>query len=582
MGYIIVAEKYSVANAISKALSSINVRDARVTWVNGHVFNIDLPLEFKHWRLDNLEDILKVRDFRYIVVDRKSYSRLKGYFNSNNTLVIATDNDHEGELIGYEILNIYRGIKGKDAPYLRMRFNSTALKELIDAWGRLESTLNWRWVYKAIFRQRFDLLTGAAYTRLLTLANRRGLSLYAKGNGYGKAYKVLSWGSCQTPTLYFTVQREREIESFKSKDYWYVRAELEHNGIRFTVTSKAVYSIEEAEHMRDAVKDASYAIVKDYKEHKKGVERPLPIRTDDALKDLTRIAGVNAYRILQVMEELYSSGYISYPRTDTNRYASNFDFTTAMRAASNGLGIEVRGRPMPRNGRSDDNAHPPIYPTGAYKGSGMARSVWEYIARRFLANAYYSDALMLIQDAKLMLNGIELYTHGSSILEEGFLSIYHYFKPKNEPIPRMSIGDKVRVIDAKVVKDKTKPPSRLSEPELLELMERNGIGTDATRAEFPMLIQRRGYAVKVKGRFKPTSIGARLIDTLEGIDARLVKPDTRAMVESTMSMIEKGEVKYDDALEKSIRIYSTLLSLCKSRINLIGKIVVGDEANKGI
>ncbi len=578
MGYIVVAEKYSVANAISKALSSINVGNAKVTWVNGHVFNIDLPLTFKHWRLDKLEDILSVREFRYIVVDRKSYSRLKGYFSSNDNLVIATDNDHEGELIGYEILKLYRSIKGKDAPYLRMRFNSTAVKELVDAWNNLEDKLNWRWVYKAIFRQRFDLLTGAAYTRLLTLANRR-LSLYAKGNN-GKRNKVLSWGSCQTPTLYFTVQREREIESFKSKDYWYVRAELEHDGIRFTASSRAVYSSKEAEYMRNAIKDAIYALVEDYKEHRKRVERPLPTRTDDALKDLTRITGMSAYKILQVMEELYSSGYISYPRTDTNRYASNFNFTNAMRAACNGLRIEVKAKPMPRNGKSDDNAHPPIYPTGAYKGSGMERSVWEYIARRFLANAYYNDAVMLIQDARLMLNGIELYAHGSRVMDDGFFSIYHYFKPTDEPIPRMSINDKVNVVDAKVVKDKTKPPSRLSESELLELMERHSIGTDATRAEFPLLIQRRGYAVKVKGRFKPTSLGIRLIDTLEGIDARLVKPDTRAMVESIMGMIERGEVTYEHALDKSISIYAALFSLCKSKINVIGRIE--DEANKGI
>jgi len=172
MSYVVVAEKFSVANAIKRALAKINVSNANVTWVNGHVVDIDLPEEFKQWRLDNLHDILKVRSFRYRIVDKNSYLRLKQYFGKG-MLVIATDNDHEGELIGYEILMLYKNhSNNKEVPYFRMRFNSTNINELINSWRNLKSSLNWRWVYKAMFRQRFDLLTGAAYTRLLTLANR--------------------------------------------------------------------------------------------------------------------------------------------------------------------------------------------------------------------------------------------------------------------------------------------------------------------------------------------------------------------------------------------------------------------------
>jgi DNA topoisomerase IA len=145
----------------------------------------------------------------------------------------------------------------------------------------------------------------------------------------------------------------------------------------------------------------------------------------------------------------------------------------------------------------------------------------------------------------------------------------------------MSVGDKVKVIDVMLVKDKTKPPSRLSESELLDMMERYGIGTDATRAEFPSLIIKRGYAKKVNNRFRPTGLGLALINTLEGIDARLVKADTRVMVEDTMSMIEKGKINdYKNALDDAISIYSKLLSLCKERLEIISSIgKVEHEAN---
>jgi len=268
MGYVVVAEKFSVANAIKRALAKINVSNANVTWVNGHVVDIDLPEEFKQWRLDNLHNILKVRSFRYRIVDKKSYLRLKQCFGKG-MLVIATDNDHEGELIGYEILMLYKNYNNsnnREVPYFRMRFNSTNINELINSWRDLKSSLNWRWVYKAMFRQRFDLLTGAAYTRLLTLANR----MYSK-LPYGR---IISWGSCQIPTLYFIVQREREIESFKSIDYWYIKAELEYNGIRFNALSKHIYNKDEAESMLKAVSNArgGYAFITDYNEYAKSIE----------------------------------------------------------------------------------------------------------------------------------------------------------------------------------------------------------------------------------------------------------------------------------------------------------------------
>ncbi len=589
MAFIVVAEKASVAKAIRHALPS---NEVDVTWVRGHIMDIDLPMNLRVWRLETIKDIMGVRRFRYTVRDKESYSRLSTIFSKckDDVLVIATDNDHEGELIGYEILMLYRKVKGGNSTYYRMRFNSTDSKEIIDAWSRLEHSLNWRWVSKAMFRHKFDLLSGASYTRLLTLSKSRrdGAIEYSNNSQYsnrvnsskrskGRVYNInslISWGSCQTPTLNFIVEREIEIENFKPVDYWYIEAVLEYDGVRFKAKTNDIYDKVYAMQAYESCKDSGIARVQDYREDIRTVYRPLPSRTDDVLKDLVRITGKSASYLLDVMEDLYSNGYISYPRTDTNMYRRGFDFAKPLRAAVAGLSTSIEdGKPRPRNGMLDDGAHPPIYPVSPYHGSGIKREVWEYIARRFLANAFASDASVVKQYARLITikGNVMLHTDGLYLKDKGFFNIYSYFMPKEDRLPELSINSIVEVVSIDLIKSKTKPPSRLSEAELLEVMERHGIGTDATRAEFPSILLRRGYVTKMHNRFRPTALGRALIDALRDVDPRLVNSDARRIVERLMKDIEDGKVKEDEALNRSIEVYEHLLEECIKNIDVIAE-----------
>lgn len=585
-----VAEKASVAEAIRHASSS---NEIKVAWVRGHIMDIDLPINLRAWRLKTVQDIMGVRRFRYTVRDKESYTRLSTIFSKckdDDVLVIATDNDHEGELIGYEILMLYRKVKEGDKTYYRMRFNSTDSKEILDAWSRLEGSLNWRWVSKAMFRHKFDLLSGASYTRLLTLSRRRRIDVaidYNSSNGnsassnkrikgrlHNSSKGLISWGSCQTPTLNFIVEREMEIENFKPVNYWYIEAVLEHDGVRFRAKSNDMYDKVDAMQAYESCKSSSIARVQEYREDIRTVYRPLPLRTDDALKDLVRITGRSASYLLDIMEDLYSNGYISYPRTDTNMYKKGFDFAKPLRAAVAGLSISMDGgKPRPRNGMLDDGAHPPIYPVSPYHGSGIKRDVWEYIARRFLANAFASDASVVKQYTRLitMQGNLELHADGLYVKDKGFFTIHSYFMPKEDRLPELSINSMVKVVSIDLIKSKTKPPSRLSEAELLEAMERHGIGTDATRAEFPSLLLRRGYVTKMYNRFRPTALGRALIDALKEVDPRLVNPDARRIVERLMKDIEDGKVKEDEALNRSIEVYEHLLEECIKNIDVMAE-----------
>ncbi|RJS91383.1 hypothetical protein CW705_03990 [Candidatus Bathyarchaeota archaeon] len=122
----------------------------------------------------------------------------------------------------------------------------------------------------------------------------------------------------------------------------------------------------------------------------------------------------------------------------------------------------------------------------------------------------------------------------------------------------LTLGEKLRIVSIRLHEGKTKPPNRLTEAELLKLMEENGIGTDATRATYPKLLIDRGYAVRERRVFKPTELGMKLIELLEDVDERLVTPETRRRIEELMEEIETGKIGYNEALEKAVSEYLPL------------------------
>lgn len=567
--YIVVAEKPSVARSIAKLLKSKGV-NAYVTSVRGHVLNADFP-EGYEWNSVDPSKLFSVRKFRKIVSDEKSYKELEKAFKEGGVLIVATDNDSEGELIGYEILSIYRAKRGEQAPYKRMRFNSTNLSELWRAWNNLEGSLNMNWVMKAMLRQHFDLVTGAAFTRLLTKETRKRRNV-----------RLISWGSCQLPTLGFIVKREKEIVSFTPELFWYIRIKFRtKNGEEFEAKSENMKDPEKAKVIWKSVEGQKTGYVISYDEGKRTIRRPLPLDTDTLLKDLTKITGVSAATLLSVAEELYAEGYCSYPRTETNRFRHGFNFREPVGALANSDLSELLGdldkiRIEPLNGRKDDGAHPPIYPIKPYpKDGSLRRVVWEYVAKRFAANTLFDNAELAESSAEIGIGDAIVKASGSVVARKGFFKIFGYFMPKDAPIPRLSPGDVLEVVKLELKEEKTKPPPRLTESALLELMEKNGIGTDATRAEYPKIVLERGYAVKKDKSFYPTELGMKLVEALSGVDERLVTPDTRKFVEEFMEMVNKGAKTYDECLEQALKVYEELYKACEAKIKQISEVLAG-------
>jgi DNA topoisomerase-1 len=572
--YIVVAEKSSVAKALRRVLVRLE-RGVTVSYVRGHLMDLDLPERFTRWRLSDLPEIFRPMEPRTIISDSASYRSLRRLFSEqqDGELVIATDNDPEGELIGYEILSVYLECRGRAARYWRMRFNSLEDEELAAAWRRLEPELRWGWVHKADFRRSFDLLSGAVFTRLITLSTRK----YVETG-------VLSWGPVQSPCLNFLVEREQEIKRFKPQKYWYIACLLESSGGRFLGRSERFWNRGEAEESFRLVRESSAGLVEDYEERSSRVPRPLPAATDDALRDLVRITGRSSYSLMQILEDLYRGGYISYPRTETNRYPGGFDFEKRRKVVQDSgilRDLEIKGPASPRNGEKDDGAHPPIYPTAPLAGAGIRKTVWEYLARRFVANAYMGDALQILQSAEVVAGGVVLHASGRYFKEEGFLLVFPYFKPREERLPQLARGERVAILEARLVEEETRPPPRLSEAELLRMMESRGLGTDATRPIYPSLLLSRGYIARSGRALKPTHLGESLIQALSGVDPRLVTPETRRSVEGLMREIEQGKMTKMEALRRSIELYRPTLENCLSVASQLGELLGRSIARLG-
>lgn len=153
---------------------------------------------------------------------------------------------------------------------------------------------------------------------------------------------------------------------------------------------------------------------------------------------------------------------------------------------------------QPRNGRHNDQAHPPIHPVNFVAPTALndtERRVYEFVVRRFLA-CCSEDAVGEATDVEIDY-GCEVFrTHGLLVKERKYLDVYPYDKwESSQQLPQYTVGDTFLPTEANMMDGKTTAPGYLTEPELISLMDANGIGTDATMAEHIAKIKERNYVM---------------------------------------------------------------------------------------
>lgn len=309
--------------------------------------------------------------------------------------------------------------------------------------------------------------------------------------------------------------------------------------------------------------------------------RPEGINTVQLLKHSSAVLGLGPNDAMNIAEKLYLEGYITYPRTETTLYSQNFDFRSILISftkVNSHLGIYANqllqfGFSEPKAG-VDAGDHPPITPTTKVpqRGSlsGNEGKMYDYICKHFLATIS-RDARYAKTKVSFEAGGHSFNINGIMILDTGFLDIAQWIKLANKTIPNFTKGQVYPISSAEVKESQTSPPNYLSESELISLMEKHGIGTDASMATHINNICQRNFVeiITRARRLKPTPLGNALIMGYKKIDPELISAELRGNIERNVEQIARGEVDIDTVLSSVIGIFKQKYEYFRMNISKI-------------
>lgn len=556
---LIVAEKRSVAQAIARYLGGTykvekiygvsayrflyGNREAVALGLSGHIMDYDFTARQNVWSWLPPEELFKTSPILVLREEAVKYVRaLRSLARKAEEVYLALDADSEGEAISYEVALVVR-LVNKNVKMYRVRFNAVTYKDIKIAFQN-PTKLDLKQVEKVFSRMQIDLTLGAVFTRFLTLTVR---DLLEKG-------QFLSYGPCQTPVLGIVVTRELQRRNFKPEKYYVIKAVVEIRGYKIEMSADVRFKTrKEAEAVATTIKRG---VVKTaiYRPHY--IQPPEPLETVELERRASRWLGINSKKTLDIAEELYRAGYISYPRTETTIYPPTLNLREILQELIRGEHsryveeLLLRGF-KPTRGDSDDGAHPPIYPTkGAtkseiYKTFGKigdnAWAIYDFVVRHFLATLS-PPAQVEKQKIVVDFGKIQLEVEGQRTIDEGYWRIYPWERQSDRPLPRVYVGDEVHAIKVEVVERETEPPPPMSESELLALMKKYGIGTDATMQDHIYTNIKRGYMKLQKGKCIPTKLGETLAITLFQYTPELIEPTVRARIERAIQGIVKNGI----------------------------------------
>ncbi len=512
--------------------------------LKGHVLGPAFPEGYSNWQKTDLHDLIDAELIKE-PTDKNVVKAIKKVAKEADELVIATDFDREGELIGLEALEEMldanpnlgsrEGTADGSLVIQRARYSALTKEEIERAFGNLD-TLSYPLANAGAARQDIDLLWGATLTRAVSLASRR----------FGSNF--LSVGRVQSPTLGLIVEREMERRAHVAKPFSELFAKFEHPDGTFETHHSVDKFWERSEAEAALAGTKAPGIVKSVTARKNTRKPPTPYNTTAFSTDASSRLGITPASAMRIAEDLYMDGFISYPRTDNTVYPSSLPVRELVASlvrvkefsAASGL---LDGELKATRGKKETTDHPPIYPTQAiHPGAleGPKKRVYELVVRRFLAT--FSPPMITESTRADIEAGSETYfVRGSVLVDAGFAGIYTYARSADEEIPALQEGQELALDGEPWIVDKeTQPPGRISQAKLIEMMEERGLGTKATRADIIQKLFDRGY---VYGNPPvPSETGIALYEAFKNFVPAMATPEMTAQLEAEMDRIAAGEM----------------------------------------
>ncbi|XP_015579811.2 DNA topoisomerase 3-alpha isoform X3 [Ricinus communis] len=600
-----VAEKPSVAKSVATILSrnqqhGLRVREGQsrynkifefnyvingqnchmlVTSVTGHLMELEFDDRFRKWHSCDPADLYHAPVRKFVPEDKTNIKRtLEEEARRCQWLILWLDCDREGENIAFEVVDVCRSAN-RYLTVRRARFSALIDREIHEAAQNLVSPN--QWFSDAVdARQEIDLRIGASFTRFQTLLLR---DKFVIDSAQDDRNLVLSYGPCQFPTLGFIVERYWEIQSHESEEFWTINCS--HTSVEgianFSWMRGHLFDYTSAVILYELCVLEPTATVTKVQQKEKQKYPPYPLSTIELEKRASRYFHMSSEQTMKVAEDLYQSGFISYPRTETDGFSSRTDLHTivrdqqahpiwgsyAQRLLDPGTGLWRN----PSTGGHDDKAHPPIHPTKFSPGeTGWSQDhhrVYELVVRHFLA-CVSQPAVGAETTVEIDIAGEQFSASGRVILAKNYLDVYRFESWGGSMIPTYVHGQQFMPTTLTLDSGVTRPPPLLSESDLLSCMDKAGIGTDATMHDHIKKLLDRFYATKdANTRFSPTNLGEALVMGYDDMGYELWKPNLRSMMEYDMKEVSMGHKSKAEVLETCLQQMKTCF--LDARINKV-------------
>jgi len=486
---------------------------------------------------------------------KKYYQTIQKLIKNASEIVVATDFDIEGEVIGY---NIVRFI-GNRSDAKRMKFSSLTASELQKSYDNPLSTIEWGQAIAGETRHYLDWLYGINLSR----------ALMSSIKSTGK-FRVMSIGRVQGPTLHLIVDKEKEIKKFKPTPYWQIFLTINDKKNKLEVKhNKDITKKEDSDKFKDLKNKTAEA---NTKKTDQTINPPSPFDLTNLQTEAYKFHSITPSNTLQTAQKLYLAGLISYPRTSSQKIPEEMKPKEILKKLSKHYPKLTKHatRDKPIEGNKSDPAHPAIIPTGNYqKLKDYDEKIYNLIMKRFIS-CFCDDAKLKNKKVEVIINSLKFSARGLEILNPGWMEVYPA-KMNEKEIP--DFQGSVNIDKVNIEEKETKPPKRFTPASIISELEKRNLGTKATRANILETLYQRNY-IKEKS-IQATELGIRLIDTLEKFSPIIIDEKLTREIEKDMENIRNSkkdlEKKEKETISKAETALTKISDDFKKKENEIGK-----------
>ncbi|MBI2669780.1 MAG: type I DNA topoisomerase [Candidatus Yanofskybacteria bacterium] len=519
-------------------------------------------------------------------------AELKEAAKKSDSVILATDEDREGEAIAWHLaealgLGEIKNQKSKIKNVERIVFHEIT-KSAIENAIENPRTIDYNLVDAQQARRVLDRLVGYELSPFLWKKIRPGLSA----------------GRVQSVALRIVVEREREIEKFKAQEYWSIEAGLNKKDgtnkfqARLVKIGEQTLGKLDIKNQTEAEKIASELNGAEYKvadiNSKETVRNPSPPFTTSTLQqEASRKFGMSAKQTMMIAQQLYETGYITYMRTDSLNLAESA-LQQAQKVITENFGKEYSlGEPRRYTTKSKgaQEAHEAIRPTDLtqkpemLKGGVDARQfkLYDIIWKRTVASqmqqaVFDQTAIDILATRNQKLETSFLFRANGQIVKfDGFIRAYTEGRDEKDEeeiegrLPELEVNEPLNLIELFKLQHFTEPPPRYSDATLIKALEAHGIGRPSTYAPTLATIQDRDYVEKIDRRyFKPTEVGFLVNDMLVENFPEIVDINFTSHIEEELDDIAEGKIKWVPVIEE---FYTPFKKNLEEKVKSVEKLV---------